>query len=153
MKIGELAQAAACPAETIRYYEREGLLPEPARSDGNYRLYGEPHLQRLAFIRRCRSLDMALDEIRVLLRLRDAPEDNCGEVNAVLGEHIGHVSHRIAELQALKRQLEALRDCCKESRAARDCGILNALNVQRQGRPDGTRAVKHLAGAHSRLRK
>ena len=82
MKIGELAQATGCQAETIRYYQREGLLPEPVRSEGNFRLYGEPHAQRLSFIRRCRSLNMALGEIRVLRRLRDVPEESCGEVNA-----------------------------------------------------------------------
>lgn len=141
------------PAETIRFYEREDLLPEPARTEGNYRDYGEAQVRRLAFIWRRRSRDMALDEIRVLLRLHDAPEDNCAEVNAALDEHIGHVPHRVAELRALKRQLKALRDCCKECRATRDCGVLNALNVQRQGRQDETPAVKHLAGIHARPRK
>lgn len=64
MKIGELAKVTQTQAETIRFYEREGLLTEPPRSNGNYRLYGQEHLERLAFIRHCRSLDMTLDEIR-----------------------------------------------------------------------------------------
>ena len=123
MKIGDLARAADCPTETIRYYEREGLLPAPIRSEGNYRLYGDGHVQRLRFIRRCRSLDMNLDEIRSLLRFRDAPEENCGEVNAILDAHIGHVSARITELRALKGQLAMLRQRCREAQAARDCGI------------------------------
>lgn len=83
LRIGELAQRTGTQVETIRYYEREGLLPEPARSEGNYRLYDRAHAERLSFIRHCRSLDMTLDEIRVLLQFRDAPEQNCGEVNAV----------------------------------------------------------------------
>ncbi len=69
MKIGELATLARTPVETIRYYEREGLLPAAPRSDGNYRIYGREHAERLAFIRHCRTLDMTLDEIRVLRQL------------------------------------------------------------------------------------
>ena len=68
MKIGELAVATATQIETIRFYEREGLIPTPGRSTGNYRVYEASHVQRLIFIRRCRGLDMALDEIRTLLR-------------------------------------------------------------------------------------
>lgn len=63
MKIGELAKATDCAVETIRYYEREQLLPEPARTDGNYRLYTQAHVEWLTFIRNCRTLDMTLDEI------------------------------------------------------------------------------------------
>ena len=70
MKIGELAKLTDCQVETIRYYERERLLPEPARSEGNYRLYTQAHVERLTFIRNCRSLDMTLEEIRSLLNLR-----------------------------------------------------------------------------------
>ena len=77
MKIGELAKAAHTQVETIRYYEREGLLPETARTDGNYRMYAEEHVDRLSFIRHCRGLDMTLDEIRVLLRFKDAPHGLC----------------------------------------------------------------------------
>jgi Cd(II)/Pb(II)-responsive transcriptional regulator len=113
MKIGELAKAANTPVETIRYYEREQLLPEPARTDGNYRIYDDEHAQRLGFIRRCRSLDMTLDEIRSLLKFRDAPQDDCGEVNQLLDDHIGHVAARISELKTLEKQLKALRlQCC-----------------------------------------
>ncbi len=73
MKIGDLAKATDCAVETIRYYEREKLLPEPARSEGNYRMYTQAHVERLTFIRNCRTLDMTLDEIRSLLQLRDSP--------------------------------------------------------------------------------
>ena len=67
MKIGELAKITDCQVETIRYYEREGLLPQAPRSESNYRIYGAEHTERLGFIRHCRSLDMTLEEIRVLL--------------------------------------------------------------------------------------
>ena len=109
MRIGELAQATSCPVETVRYYEREGLLPAPPRSSGNYRLYGTAHVERLRFIRHCRSLDMNHSEIRTLLKFRDAPEKQCDEVNALLDEHIGHVACRIAELKLLARDLADLR--------------------------------------------
>lgn len=146
MKIGQLAQATLCPIETVRYYEREGLLPEPARSRGNYRLYGPQHVDRLRFIRHCRSLDMTHDEIRTLLAFRDAPEKKCDEVNALLDEHIGHVARRIAELKALQRELKDLRGQCQAVRAARDCGIMRSL-----GRDSSHAAVANQD--HGRLRR
>lgn len=127
MKIGELALAAQSRVETIRYYEREGLLPQAPRSEGNYRIYGPEHVERLAFVRHCRSLDMTLDEIRVLLRLKDEPRAACGEVNELLDEHIFHVASRIRELRKLEKQLQALRAQCAGGRRAAQCGILNSL--------------------------
>lgn len=127
MRIGDLARATLCSVETVRYYEREGLLPPPARSSGNYRLYGPDHVERLRFIRHCRSLDMSHDEIRTLLAFRGAPQKRCDEVNVLLDEHIGHVAHRIAELKALERELKELRGQCRAVRAARDCGIMQSL--------------------------
>ena len=147
MKIGELAAASDTAVETIRYYEREGLLPAPARTESNYRSYDAPHLARLQFIRCCRGLDMSLDEIRVLLRFKDAPEANCGDVNAVLDEHIVHVSRRIRELGALEKELKDLRARCGEARAARECGILEGLS-----RSTGAAAKAspgHLKGTHA----
>ncbi|MBA4342293.1 MAG: Cd(II)/Pb(II)-responsive transcriptional regulator [Methylibium sp.] len=129
MKIGELAVATATQIETIRFYEREGLLPTPERSAGNYRLYDERHLQRLVFIRRCRSLDMALDEIRALLRFIDHPSADCAEVNHVLDEHIEHVSRRIQELHALEKELISLRSRCQASGSGQACAILRELNT------------------------
>lgn len=128
VKIGELAKRTGCPIQTIRYYEQEGLLPAPVRSDGNFRLYTEQHAERLSFIRRCRSLGMTLDEIRVLLGFHDAPEANCEAVNTLLDTHISDVAARIDELQHLQQQLRALRGSCGASRQARDCGILNGLS-------------------------
>ena len=127
MKIGELARAAQTPVETIRYYEREGLLPETARTEGNYRIYGEAHAERLSFIRKCRSLDMTLDEIRALLRFKDSPAENCAAVNTLLDKHIGHVANRIRELRQLERHLKGLRELCPVAQDAGHCGILNEL--------------------------
>lgn len=128
MKIGELATLARTPVETIRFYEREGLLAAPARSMNNYRVYEQAHVDRLAFIRRCRSLDMALDEIRVLLAFKDEPDESCNEVNRVLDEHIDHVAARITELASLKQQLVALRAQCRVTQDVAHCGILKGLS-------------------------
>ena len=146
MKIGELAKRTGSVVETIRFYEQEGLLPAPNRSEGNFRLYGPGHLERLQFIRHCRSLDMTLNEIRHLLRFKDAPEENCGEVNALLDKHIVHVADRIAELKALERQLKDLRACCRRSQAAKDCGILQELAHVDNGEPKNVRS--HGGGCH-----
>lgn len=128
MKIGELAKLTQTQAETIRFYEREGLLNEPPRSEANYRLYGREHLARLGFIRNCRSLDMTLTEIRTLLQFKDAPEENCEQVDALLDEHIEHVATRIKELKILQKDLKALREQCTSDRIASDCGILSRLD-------------------------
>ena len=145
MKISELAKAAHTQSETIRFYERKGLLPEAPRTSTNYRFYDHSHLQRLAFIRHCRSLDMTLDEIATLLRFKDAPDANCEGVNALLDAHVGHVAQRIRELKALQTDLRALRLQCASSHSAADCGILSGLdNAARQG----GRAVSHDASGH-----
>ena len=127
MRIGELGKKTDCWVQTGRFYESEGLLPEPARSEGNFRLYDEVHLQRLLFIRRCRAKDMTLDEIRQLLNLRDRPELGCGEVNALVDAHIAQVRTKMKELRALERELMDLRRSCDSARTSRECGILNSL--------------------------
>jgi Cd(II)/Pb(II)-responsive transcriptional regulator len=147
MKIGELARLAGTNVETIRYYERDGLLPIPARSDGNYRIYGEAHVQRLSFIRRCRGLDMTLDEIRVLLHFKESPLENCADVNSLLERHIGHVTQRMQELQELERQLNDLRERCGEARDAAHCGILDSLS---QATVPSGKTTSHVRGTHQR---
>jgi Cd(II)/Pb(II)-responsive transcriptional regulator len=127
MKIGDVARTTGTPAQTIRYYEREGLLPAPPRTEANYRRYEVAHVRRLALIRRCRALDMELAEIRALLALHDAPPPACDAVNALIDAHIGHVAERIAELQALRKELLALRARCGQPGATKDCGILQGL--------------------------
>ena len=150
MRIGELARSTDCPVETIRYYEGAGLLPVAARSAGNYRLYGRPHVERLQFIRNCRFLDMTLDEIRTLLRFCEAPDKNCEEVNGLLDSHVGHVVERIAELKILERQLRELRRLCGKPSAARDCAILNQLACAGASASQRKHASGHVHGAHGR---
>jgi len=127
MKIGELAQVAQCTVETVRYYEKEGLLPETARTAGNFRVYGPDHVDRLRFIRNCRALYMSHEEIHTLLDLSDQPAEGCGAINAVFDQHIAHVDERIRELLHLKEQLAMLRQRCQIEQAVDDCGILHGL--------------------------
>ena len=128
--IGELSHQVGVPVETIRYYEREGLVPKPQRSAGNYRLYSEAQLERLSFIRHCRSLDMTLDEVRSLLAYKDAPSESCDKVNALIDSHIQQVAERIAELRRLRQQLQAMRDQCAPPRDGKHCAILKELSTK-----------------------
>ncbi|MFN3303760.1 MAG: Cd(II)/Pb(II)-responsive transcriptional regulator [Roseateles sp.] len=149
MKIGDLAAASATPVETIRYYEKQGLLPAPARTQGGFRVYEAPHRERLQFIRYCRGLDMSLDEVRALLRVKDDPGAECGDVNALLDAHIGHVSTRIRELRTLERQLKDLRQRCATGRPAQQCGILAGLTEAAAQEPPA-RASGHLRSVHQK---
>ncbi|MBY6110159.1 Cd(II)/Pb(II)-responsive transcriptional regulator [Halomonas sp. DP1Y21-3] len=148
MKIGELARRSGVKVETVRYYEREGLLPEPARSEGNYRLYREAHAERLDFIRHCRALDMTLDEIRALLACQDDPDQPCEEADALIEAHLGHVEQRIAQLSRLKVELEGLRRRCAGQGKVGECGILNELSQPVD--PPETLEHAHVGGVHPR---
>lgn len=111
------------------------IRPAPVRSEGNYRLYGPTHVERLQFIRQCRSLDMTLNEIPSFLSFRDVPDESCNAVNALLDKHIEHVAHRIRDLQALQKQLKALRSLCQTAHTTRDCEILQTLSTTENGTP------------------
>ena len=147
MRIGDLAESTGTAVETIRFYEREGLMPAAQRAENNYRIYTTTHAQRLAFIRHCRSLDMTLDEIRMLLQLRDAPLQGCGEVDALLDEHIEHVNHRIRELRTLQKDLKALRAKCRTPQADERCGILKELDAA-AGQANSGPPNRHIRGTH-----
>lgn len=154
MKIGELAKATGTQTETIRYYERERLLPAAIRTESNYRIYDSSHIERLAFIRHCRCLDMTLDEIRVLLHFKDAPSENCGAVDALLEEHIDHVVSRIRELQALELELRSLQQQCSPDHLARDCCILGGLVTaarQHHHMPAANPNEAHPPGVHREI--
>ena len=133
MKIGELAQTAQCTVETVRYYEKAGLLAEPARTAGNFRVYGPEHLERLRLIRNCRALDMSHEEIHALLKLAGEAGEDCGAINAVFDAHIAHVETRIRELTQLKQQLSTLRQRCHSDNAVDACGILQGLAAMETG--------------------
>ncbi|WOE30707.1 MULTISPECIES: Cd(II)/Pb(II)-responsive transcriptional regulator [unclassified Acinetobacter] len=127
MKIGEIARQIGCSVETIRFYEKEGLLPKPLRNtQNNYREYQQQHLDRLRFIRRCRSLGMTHQEIRTLLMMKNNP-DHCDAINDLIDVHLQHVQHRIHEIQALEQELLNLREQCQGTTAMQKCGILKEL--------------------------
>lgn len=128
MRIGELAKLTGCQPETIRFYEQKGLLPPPLRSQANYRMYDAAHVERLHFIRRCRSLGMSLDEVQTLLGFQDQPDQPCGGVNDLVDRHIISIDRHIAELQALHAQLSELRQTCDLARPAGQCKILKQLS-------------------------
>ncbi|MDZ7651392.1 MAG: Cd(II)/Pb(II)-responsive transcriptional regulator [Burkholderiaceae bacterium] len=127
MRIGEVAERTQTPVDTIRYYERLGMLPKPGRTASNYRAYTPGQVERLNFIRRCRGLDMSLQEIRALLVFCDQPQQHCRSVNEVLDEHIRHVDERISQLRRLAKELRELRGVCRSPGTAADCQILNQL--------------------------
>lgn len=127
MRIGELARAVGVDIETVRYYEKTGLLPEPARAANGYRSYGQAHLERLAFIRHCRALDMPLLEIKRLLAFLANPDADCGDINHLIDAQLQRVRVRLNSLQSLENQLQILRAQCCEAHTARTCGILKEL--------------------------
>lgn len=130
LKIGELAKMSGCQVVTIRYYEKEGLLPKPDRTGGNYRLYGDDDIERLRFIRHCRRHDMKLSEIRELLAFKDnkdKPDATCDWINNLVEEHIANVSEQIASLSQLKEQLEQLLHSCTGGKKS-GCGIIQSLS-------------------------
>ena len=126
MKIGDLARATGTKVETIRYYEAEGLLPRPARSTSNYRVYDRAHLDRLSFIRRSRDLGFTLNQVRTLLRLADDREGPCADVDAITAEHVAEIDRKLADLRALRGELMRRLDSCRGTTIA-DCRIIEAL--------------------------
>ncbi|MCW3476382.1 MerR family transcriptional regulator [Limobrevibacterium gyesilva] len=127
LSIGTLAKATGTKVETVRWYERVGLLPAPARTRGNYRSYGRAHLDRLSFIRRARDLGFTLAQLRGLLLLADQRDRSCEEVDAIARTHLGEVERKIADLQALRRELADIIDRCGHGTVA-DCRIIEALS-------------------------
>ncbi|MDL2321652.1 Cd(II)/Pb(II)-responsive transcriptional regulator [Desulfosarcina sp. OttesenSCG-928-B08] len=127
MKIGELAKKTGCKVVTIRYYEKEGLLAKPDRTDGNYRVYGSEDLERLEFIRHCRKHGMGLNEIKKLLAFRDNPQRDCTWVTDLINTHIDNVNTQIQSLEHLKSHLEHLRHCCQGGQSGKTCGIMQSL--------------------------
>ena len=126
MKIGELGSATNTKVETIRYYERIGLLPPTARTGGNYRHYSATHLQRLNFIRHARGLGFEIAEIRSLLDLADDPERDCGDADRIASQHLQTVEDKIARLSALRDELARIVGACRGGQIA-SCRVLEAL--------------------------
>jgi Cd(II)/Pb(II)-responsive transcriptional regulator len=127
MKIGTLSSQTGLSIQAIRYYEQQQLVPLPARSSSNYRIYDATSVKHLVFIKHCRSLGLSLEEIKVLSRMQITPNEVCTAINDIVENHIAIVDRRMAELQELRHQLGALRARCSDDKPAKDCGILHQL--------------------------
>lgn len=126
LAIGALAERTGCNIETIRYYERAGLLPVPVRSAGGYRLYGTEHLRRLTFIRRARALGFSIDEIRTLLKLANERRRPCAEVRVVAAAHLEDVRSKISDLKAMERVLRETVTRCGDGKGS-GCPLIDSL--------------------------
>jgi DNA-binding transcriptional MerR regulator len=127
--IGELAAQTGTKVETIRYYEKAGLIPLPARTAGNHRAYTQAHMDRLAFIRHSRELGFSLGSVRRLLALADDPSQSCAAVDAIARQHLSAVRSRIARLQVLEAELTRMVQECGCGQVA-DCRVIEALADQ-----------------------
>ena len=129
MTIGQLGKATGTAAETVRYYEKIGLLPKVARTFGNYRSYGSAEADRLGFIRRARDLGFSIEQVRALLSLADERDRECREVDQLAKQHLTEVDRKIAGLRALRHELSAVIEQCQSGKVA-ECRILKALASQ-----------------------
>jgi MerR family transcriptional regulator, mercuric resistance operon regulatory protein len=129
LTIGALSEQTGVNVETIRYYEREGLLPRAPRTAGGHRVFGEAHLRRLLFIRRSRELGFSGTEVRALLGLVDGGY-TCGEVRDLTLRHLANVSAKIADLRRLEKTLTTISSKC-EGDDMPDCPIVEALSADR----------------------
>lgn len=128
IRIGELAQLTGTKVPTIRYYEQIGLMPEPLRTASNQRVYGEAQVQRLRFIRRCRTLGFSIEQICELVELSSETERPCEEVDILTRRHLDEVEAKIADLSALAQDLRALSQRCQGGGLISCCGVLDGLN-------------------------
>lgn len=126
MQIKDLSRATGVDVETIRFYEKQGLLPAPARRENGYRVYEAVHLERLAFVRHCRALDMPLLDVKRLLGFVDASEEKFGEVDVLVDQQLVRVRARLKSMRALEKQLLQLRARCSGTHDGH-CGILDEL--------------------------
>jgi MerR family mercuric resistance operon transcriptional regulator len=126
LTIGALSEQTEVNIETIRYYERIGILPNPPRSAGGHRLYANEHTQRLVFIRRSRQLGFSLDQVRELLGLSHGRRMACAKVKTITEQHIADIRRRVRDLQRLERVLSGMAAQCPGDETA-DCPILDAL--------------------------
>lgn len=147
LSIGMLSKESDVNIETIRYYEKIGVMPAPGRSAAGYRIYGPDHLKRLSFVRRGRQLGFSLDEIRGLLRLVDGHAHTCAEIHALTLNHIAEIRRKIADLKRLQRVMADMAAQCSGERAP-ECAVIDALfdarppSDQRHGGQSSSKRVR-----------
>ncbi|RUP11241.1 helix-turn-helix domain-containing protein [Hyphomicrobium sp.] len=126
VSIGNAARISGVKVPTIRFYEEIGLLPRPARTNANRRLFADSDLRRLAFIRHCRELGFELDAIRALLKLQDNPKEPCEAADAIAKERLGEVERRLRSLKALQKELKRMIDGCSHGHVSQ-CRVIEVL--------------------------
>lgn len=124
--IGDLAKRAGTKVQTIRFYEQQGLMPEPARTEGGQRRYAQVHADRLAFIRHARELGFPIDAIRELLALSDKPDHSCARVDRVASDVLADVEAKIARLESLRSELQRMVRSCRRGRVG-ECRVIEVL--------------------------
>jgi Cu(I)-responsive transcriptional regulator len=127
LAIGHLARLTGTKVETIRFYEKIGILPAPSRTSGNYRSYETIHLNRLSFIRRARDLGFSLDQIRELLALSDDRGRSCAAIDEIAKQHLIEIKRKIADLEALGKELDSMIAQCQCGTVAQ-CRIIEVLS-------------------------
>ena len=126
--VGDLATQSGCKVETVRYYEKTGVMPDPPRTEGGHRIYSLDHLKRLVFIRRSRGLGFSIDQVRNLLRFVDEPDHTCGEVRDMAMQQVQDAQKKIDDLKHLQKALREMSARCKGGRyKVEDCPIVDAL--------------------------
>jgi len=128
--IGKLSKRTGCNIETIRYYERIGILLKPMRSEGGNRLYGEEQIKRLVFVRRSRKLGFSLEEIRTLLKLVDGKKTTCQEIKTITDVHLRDIEKKITDLEKLQKTLENISSQCSGGFVP-DCPIIDTLFTEK----------------------
>jgi len=129
--MGILANKTGCNVETIRYYEKTGIMPEPPRSEGGHRLYSLEHVKRLTFIRRCRELDFSIEQVKDMLNFIDDENHTCGEVRAMTLHHVKQIRQKIKDLTRLEKALKLMAGKCgSEQSSAKSCPIIDVLYKQ-----------------------
>jgi len=153
LSIGALSKKSGVNIETIRYYERIGVMPVPARSASGYRIYRPDHLKRLSFVRRGRELGFSLDELRGLLRLVDGHTYTCAEVRTMMLEHVAEIRRKIADLRRLQRVMADMAARCTGKRVP-ECPVIDAMFDARspsKGRRGSQSLLKSARSAKSAL--
>jgi MerR family mercuric resistance operon transcriptional regulator len=158
LSIGALAQTSGVPIETIRYYERIGLLPAPHRSPAGYRAYTVDDVRRLSFVRRARELGFSLSEVRALLSLAAQPGATCAEVRDLAAVHVEEIRRKLRDLKAMQRVLDEMIGRCERGESP-DCPIIHALSdtpergKSRNKGPKQRRAAQATPGSGHRKNK
>lgn len=133
LKIGEVAEGGGVNLQTIRYYEREGLLPEPPRLASGYRMFPETSVQRVRFIKRAQDLGFTLREIRELLSIRLDKTKDCSDVRRLAATKIADIEQKMRTLQSMKRVLSALSQACPGRGSTEECPILHSIETGDRG--------------------